>query len=250
VRALQHRSDVDGDEIVHGDLRDAASLVQATRGADAVIHLAAVTHARNPTAYDVNVSGTRALIESFDGRFVHISTRAINASGGAYSVSKARAEEVVRGARDWVIVRLPEVYGANSSEGIDGLLARARQGAAIPVVGAGLDQVCPVHVDDAVSAIIAALHAPSGRTYTLAGECTTTRDFAEAAVRLLGSSSRIVGLPRPAVALASRFARVLPLPLYPDQLARLSAPKESDASAARADLGFAPRRLEEGLRRT
>lgn len=249
VRALRHGRDVDGDEIVRGDLQDAASIARATDGVDAVIHLAAVTHARDPAAYDVNVTGTRALVDSFGGRIVHVSTRAIDPRGGAYSVSKARAEQVARGSREWVIVRLPEVYGAGGSEGIDGMIERARHGSAIPIVGSGDDEICPVHVDDAVSALVAALGAPTGRTYTLAGESTTIRGFAEEAVRLLGSSSRIIGVPTPAVALASRLARVLPLPLYPDQLARLRAPKESDASAARADLGFEPRRLVEGLLR-
>jgi nucleoside-diphosphate-sugar epimerase len=249
VRALQHRREVDGDEIVRGDLRDAASIARATAGVDAVIHLAAVTHARNPAAYEVNVTGTRALVDAYRGRIVHVSTRAIDSRGGAYSASKARAEGVARGSRQWVIVRLPEVYGANGSEGIDGIIERARRGSAIPIVGRGDDEVCPVHVEDAVSALVTALGAPARRTYTLAGECTTIRGFTEDAVRLLGSSSRIIGVPTPAVALVSRLARVLPLPLYPDQLARLRAPKESDASAARADLGFEPRRLDEGLRR-
>lgn len=248
VRALQHRRDVDGDEIVRGDLRDAASIARASDGVDAVIHLAAVTHARNPAAYEVNVTGTRALVDSFGGRIVHVSTRAIDPRGGAYSASKARAEEVARDSREWVIVRLAEVYGADGEEGLDGVLERARRGSAIPIVGSGSDEVCPVHVDDAVGALVAALRAPAGQTYTLAGECRTIRGFAEDAVRLLGSYSRIIGIPTPAVALAGRLARVLPLPLYPDQLARLRAPKESDASAARAELGFIPRPLDEGLR--
>jgi NADH dehydrogenase len=249
VRALQHRRDVDGDEIIRGDLSDASSIARATAGVDAVIHLAAVTHARNPAAYDVNVTGTRALVDAHHMRIVHVSTRAIDARGGAYSASKARAEGVARGSREWVIVRLPEVYGANGSEGVDGIIERARRGNAIPVVGSGSDEVCPVHVDDAVSALVTALSAPAGRTYTLAGECTTMRGFAEDVVRLLGSPSRIVGVPTPAVALASRLARVLPLPIYPDQLARLRAPKARDASAARADLGFEPCGLAEGLLR-
>lgn len=249
VRSLQHRRDVEGDEIVRGDLRDAASIARATDGVDAVIHLAAVTHARAPAAYEVNVTGTRALVDAFAGRVVHVSTRAIDPRGGAYSASKAQAEDVARGSQEWVIVRLPEVYGAGGAEGVDGIIERARRGNAIPIVGNGGDEVCPVHVDDAVSALVAALDAPAGRTYTLAGDCTTIRDFAEEAVRLLGSSSRIIGVPVAAVAVAARLARFLPLPLYPDQLARLRAPKESDASNARADLGFEPRGLAEGLGR-
>jgi hypothetical protein len=42
-------------------------------------------------------------------------------------------------------------------------------------------------------------------------------------------------------------ARFLPLPFYPDQLARLRAPKPPPSPEAAADLGFAPRPLREGL---
>jgi hypothetical protein len=43
-------------------------------------------------------------------------------------------------------------------------------------------------------------------------------------------------------------ARVAPLPLYPDQLARLRAPRPAPSPEAAAELGFAPRPLEAGLR--
>jgi nucleoside-diphosphate-sugar epimerase len=254
-RALAHVRPVAGaDEVCWGDLGDADSLRRACAGVAGVVHLAALTHSRNPRSYfDVNTVGTRALLAALPGglsRFVFVSTRAISQIGGSYSLSKLRAEDAVREAdAPWVIVRLPEVFGGGGAEGVDDILARARRGATIPLVGDGDDSLCPIYIDDAVSAIAAALSSSSavGRTYTLAGDCLPARQLALRCIRALGSSSRIVSVPLPAVRTLARAARFLPLPLYPDQLARLKAPKPPRTAEAEADLGFRPRSLEQVL---
>jgi len=255
-RCLEHRRTVRGaDEIVRGDLADPPSLARAVDGVDAVLHLAALTHARRPRPYaEVNVGGTIALVEAFRRsqarRLVLVSTRAVSPRGGAYSVSKLRAEKVVRslGPRQ-AIVRLPEVYGAGGAEGVDRLVSLAAASRTLALPGRGGHEVSPVLVDDVVGPLVAALDADAaaGRTYTLAGPAMTTRSFAEACVAAFGSGSRIVHVPISALAVASTLARVAPLPFYPDQLRRLLAPKPGPSPEAHADLGFWPRGVEEGL---
>jgi NADH dehydrogenase len=221
-----------------------------------VVHLAAVTHARRPRTYfETNLTGTVRLLDAAARhgvrRFVHVSTRAVSDAGGAYSRSKHMAEQAVREAPvDHTIVRLSELYGGAGAEGIDEIVARARRDAAIPVVGDGADRICPMHVDDAVAALAGAVAAPaaSGRTYTLGGECLTVREFAEACVRAFASKSRIRSVPVVAVAALGQLGRVLPLPIYPDQLARLRAADKPEVSPeAEGDLGFETRTLDEGL---
>jgi nucleoside-diphosphate-sugar epimerase len=254
TRALEHRTPVEADEVVSGDIVTGRGLDEAVAGADAVIHLAALTHSRRAAAYaTVNLEGTRRLLKAAEragvARFVHVSTRAIDPSGGAYSASKARAEELVRAAStDWVIVRLSEVYGAGSREGVDAIAASARVGRPVLVVGDGEQEVCPLHVEDAVDAIAGALRAPIGRTYTIGGECTTVRAFADACVSAFGSHSRIVRVPVPLVSLAARVSALLPLPLVPDQLLRLRAPKPRPSAEAASELMVRARPLAEGLR--
>ncbi len=258
VRCLVHRRPVaDADEIVSGDLADSASLERAAAGADAILHLAARTHARREADYiEANVEGTRRLLDAAAragvGRFVQVSTRAIDASGGAYSRTKLAAEGLVKASGlVWTIVRLPEVYGAGGAEGVDDVIARGRRGAPIAVVGRGEDVVCPIHVNDAVGAVAAALAAPAaaGKVYTLAGECLTMRQLAQVSAQTFGQHSQIVGVPRTLVRALSLAARFAPVPLYPDQLARLRAPKPARSPEAATDLGFAPCALGEGLRR-
>lgn len=257
TRALVHRTPVEGaDEVTRGALEDPASLRDATAGAAGVLHLAARTHARRVANYRrTNVDGTAHLVDAAAAngvkRFVHVSTRAVSPSGGGYSRSKLDAEALVRAAAlEHVIVRLPEVYGTGGREGMDDMLARAKAGAFIPVIGKGLDQLCPVHVDDVTGPLVAALSSPAaaGRTYTLAGECLAHREIARMCTAAFGSDSRLVSVPAAAVAVAGRLGRVLPLPVYPDQLARLRSEKAAASPEAQADLGFRPRGLQDGLR--
>jgi len=256
VRALIHRSDAtEADEWVRGDLADAESLAAAVSGTEAVIHLAAVTHARSEHTYrTVNVDGTARLVEAATqegvGRFIYVSTRAIDASGGAYSRSKADAERRVRQfAGSWVIVRLPEVYGAGGREGVDRVIELVRAGRFVPVVGSGRDELCPVHIDDAVAALAAALdsEAAARKTYTLAGSSVTSAELVRLCSATLGTPARTLHVPAVAVAALSVLSRLLPLPLYPDQLARLRAPKPTLSPEAGSDLGFQPRALARGI---
>lgn len=256
VRALVHRRSVlDAAETVRGDVRS-GDLRPAVEEVDAVLHLAAVTHARRTGEYfSVNVTGTQRLVEAAQAagvrRFVHVSTRAISPDGGAYSRSKLAAEEVVRSSRlEHTILRPAEVYGAGGNEGVDRIVAVAKRGGAVPVVGRGEDQICPIVLDDLVEPLATALASAdaAGKTYTLAGECLSVREFALACASVFGTRVRLVPIPALLLAGLAPLARALPLPFYPDQLARLQAPKAAASPDARDDLGFAPRPLEDGLR--
>jgi len=256
TRALVHRRQVNGAvELVEGSLDDRSSLQRATSCAAAVLHLAARTHARRDRDYwRTNVEGTVRLLEAARAtgvqRFAYVSSRAASERGGGYSRTKLEAEGLVRGAgMEHVVIRLPEVYGTGGREGVDEMLARACRGVAIPIVGAGEDELCPLHVDDAVAALVSALssQAAANRTYTLAGDCAPARQVAEACINACGSRSRIVQVPMVAVKVAAAASRALPLPIYPDQLRRLRCAKPAPSPEAAVDLGFAPRGLEEGL---
>ena len=258
VRALVHRRPVvAADECVPGDVQDPGSLDAAAEGVDAVLHAAAVTHARAARRYvEVNVRGTEHVVRSARRagvrRLLLVSSRALGEGGGAYSDSKRRSESVVLSAGlPTTIVRLPEVYGAGSREGIDRIIAAARGGRPILIVGRGRDPISPVHVDDAVAALVRALAAPAAvaQTYTLAGPTLTLHEVTEICRAAFGSRSRVVRLPEAIVRAVIPLSRILPLPLYPDQLDRLRAPRPPATPAAADELGFRPRAFAEGLSR-
>jgi uncharacterized protein YbjT (DUF2867 family) len=179
-----------------------------------------------------------------------VSTRAISRDGGAYSSSKSEAEGIVSASGvPFVIVRLPEVYGVGGAEGVDSVIERARMNRSILLVAAEAAQVCPAHAGDVVPALVRALESRRalGKTYTLAGECMSLGAFARGCIEALRSTSSIVVLPTTGVRALGLLGSILPLPIYPDQLSRLLAPKPAASIDAAADLGFAPRTLVQGL---
>lgn len=255
VRALEHRRDVpDADDRVRGSILDTSVLSDAARGCAGVVHLAGLTHSRSPGPYRrVNLEGTRALVAAAQRepgiRFVFVSSRTATPTGGTYAVSKLEAEEAVRESElDWTIVRLPEVYGLGGNEGVDRILESARAGRRILIPATDVE-VCPMYVDDAVAACVGALMSPqtTRRIYTLAGECMTLTAFAEACRARGSARARVVRIPLGVIRVACALSRVIPLPVYPDQLSRLMVAKPEPSHDASKELGFTPRALESGL---
>jgi nucleoside-diphosphate-sugar epimerase len=254
VRAFTHRRPVDGaDEWCHGTLLDPEVCRKALEGCDAVVHAAGVTHARRRGAYrEANVGTTASLVtaaeQSSARRFLFVSSRTASPTGGWYSQSKLAAEQLVADSSlGWTIVRLPEIYGGGSGEGIDRLIASARSGGWVLVPGRGESELCPMHIDDAVHACVQALRPDPavGGTYVLGGECLSLRTFVDRCIEVSGSDARVVSVPW-ALLRAAAFAGRLVGPVYPDQVARLRSPKPTPCT--RADLAVEQRPLEAGLR--
>jgi NADH dehydrogenase len=244
---------------VQGDLRDASAVAAALAGVDEVIHAAAVTHTTERTLYAaVNVQGTAHLVDAAAPRglkrFVHVSTRAIGAAGGGYSHSKERAEaRVTASGLPWVVLRPAEVYGGGGHDAVLDLVRTIEQRRFVLVPGHGRWRLSPVHVDDVVEALVRALDAEVavGQVYTLAGpEELTLVQLVERIEAHLGVPRRVrIHVPlvvaRVGVELAALLGRG---GVVRDQLPRLTLAKSADSSLAARELGFAPRRLEVGLR--
>ena len=121
-----------------------------------VIHFAGVTHASDEQQYwNVNLEGTVRLAEAVRAngcrRFVYISTRCATQGSGAYGESKLAAEQELQ-KFDWeslLIIRPAEIYGGESNEGIDRMLAVARRWRMVPALFGNANLLfAPMHVDD------------------------------------------------------------------------------------------------------
>lgn len=235
-----------GLEVRRANLNDPDRLDGAFDGADAVIHLSGMAQA----AWLVPAL-ERASVRS--GVFVSsagVHTRLASAGADA----KRRGEAVLRASRlGHVILRPSMIYGAPGDRNLARLLGWLERVPLLPLPGGGGTLQQPIHVDDLVAAILAALDAPAGTRaeYDVGGPAPMPlRELVRVCAEELGRPAWLLPLPlgpaHRAVVLARRLR--LPCPVRPEQVLRLAESKAVDVGPLMRDLGVAPRPFRDGIR--
>ncbi len=187
VRSLQ-RQDLPalrelGVDVVRADLADRQAVIEAARGCDAVIHIAAKTGVWGAYAdyYRANVLGTRNILEACAvngiSRLVYTSTPSVIHAGGdvegvdesaplathfetAYPSTKAEAERLILAANGpqlgTVVLRPHLIWGPDDPQLTARILARGKAGR-LRLVGKGLKRIDSIYIDNAVDAHLLAL---------------------------------------------------------------------------------------------
>jgi nucleoside-diphosphate-sugar epimerase len=266
-----------GAEPVMGDLDDLH-----VEDCEVAFHAAAkVEDFGDPADFErVNVQGTRNVVAACRAggvrRLVHVGTEAalmagqplVNVDESAplrpdspvlYSSSKARAEEIVRGADfETVVVRPRFVWGRGDTTLLPQMVEMVRTGR-FRWVGGGRQLTATTHIDNTVEGLwLAATRAPAGGVYFVTdGEPTVFRDFVTQWVGTQGvtipDKSVPPGVAKAAAASAERIWRLLKRPGSPP-LTRFAVWVSSqectiDISRAERELGYAPvTTREDGLR--
>jgi 2-alkyl-3-oxoalkanoate reductase len=266
---------------VVADIAEDGPWVEAFVGCDVVIHTAAiVAEAGDRDRFEaVNVGGTRRVCEAAADadvdRVLHLSSIVVYGdrfplgslreeddpivpTGGPYTDTKIAAEHAALAAAsdrrlDLTIIRPGDVYGAGSIPWVKRPLDLLRRGLFVLVDG-GVWPLSPVHVDDLVAGILAALDTDvaRGRVYNLAGPPVRTREFVAHHAAYVGRP--LVSLPRPVARLASRaiattarLAGRVP-PISPEAIEYLTHPGGYATDRAARELGWQPQvDLVEGL---
>ncbi len=198
VRCLVRKSsktkflDTLGVEYAYGAIDDAASLPDAVRGVDAIVHAAGVVKADSEEGFiRVNAEGSRALVAAAEKhakglrRFVHVSTAGVHGPGKpgvrvrasdamnpvtGYSRSKLEGERRIMAFADRVpitILRPPPIYGPRDTE-IFKLFQILSYGMALRF-GRAMESVSMIYGPDAADACIKAITAdvPSGTAFLI-----------------------------------------------------------------------------------
>ena len=241
---------------VRAELDDEETLAEALRGCDALVHLAG-GGLRNPhETWRLNAEGTahalNACRRAAVRRFLLASTVTVTRRRvAAYGASKREAErEALASGLDATVFRFAFVYGPGRTGVFARLVQLARSLPVVPVVGSGKLDIAPVYVDDVVSAIVAALDRPhtAGKIYTLAGPPAAFDDVVQGVLARLGVRKRTLHVPAPAALLLARALERMPsAPITRDNVLGITQEADHDSSLARAELGFSPRPLREGL---
>jgi nucleoside-diphosphate-sugar epimerase len=202
-----------GYQTIHGDLEDAASIANAVRAVDAVVH-AASPNDQNSAAYDE--AATRAIIAALRGtskRFLYTSGCFLyGATGDAPATERsplnplelvrfrqALEEEILGAAADGVhsiVIRPAWVYG-NHAWTTMMMYGSAQQQGAARYVGKGQNRWTCVHADDLAELYLLALEkAPAASIFNGAhGAPMTLIEIARAASEGAGAGGRVAEWP-------------------------------------------------------
>ncbi|NLT66225.1 MAG: NAD(P)-dependent oxidoreductase [Acidobacteria bacterium] len=273
-----------GAEITIGSVADAALMDKLVEGCDGVQHAAAAFRKVNlpqSVYYDVNVNGTRYLLEAAlkhgVQKFVYCSTCGVHgdvknppAAEDApiepedyYQLTKYQGEEVVHEylakGLDACIIRPTAIYGPGDPERFLMLFRRVKTGR-FYMFGPGTAHYHPVYIDNLVDAMVLAMETPAsrGQTYLIADE--TSYPIARLVMeigKVLNKNVSIIHLPFwplwTAAFICESIYRFLPTepPLFRRRADWFRQYRSFDISKARRELGYAPRvGLKEGLKMT
>ncbi|MEE1617259.1 NAD-dependent epimerase/dehydratase family protein [Brachybacterium sp. J153] len=235
VSAFQRRpAGIPGVTDVRGDLTDAEDVRRAVDGVDAVVHLAAKVSISGPEEEyrAINIGGTSHVVEALrargGGALVNVSSPSVAHLGraiegldatpadperarGPYSRTKASAELLAMAAdgSDGLLVtsvRPHIVWGPGDTQLVGRIVDRAASGR-LPLLDEGMALIDTTYVDNAASAIVAALDRIEdvhGESFVVTnGEPRTVRDvfhgWCDAAgvprprLRVPGAAARLAG---------------------------------------------------------
>jgi len=282
--SLSERLRTSGARLVEGDLGSRDAIRDLVKGADAVLHVAAVYRtAGHPDSYyrDVNVRGTARLLEAAAeagvGRFVHTSTVGVHghvkeppadetapvAPGDIYQETKAEAEALAlefhreRGL-PVAVVRPGAIYGPGETRLLK--LFRAIARGRYAVVGSGRSFYHPVYIDDLVQGFLLALDRDEavGESFLICGpEYVSQADLAALVAKHTGGRVLPFRIPAAPIQLAGDVveAACVPLgiepPLHRRRVDFWTKSRAFTIEKARRLLGYDPQvHLDEGIART
>lgn len=267
---------------VEGTLEDAEALAAGVRGAEVVVHLAALVSFRpedRATMFRLHEGATAQLAALARGasvrRFLHMSTIcAVGCSDApqtldetaaynfarlriGYCDSKYAAERAVLAEAalglNAVVVNPPSMYGAGDRRKADGSLMEALMRGRIQVAPPGGINVANV-LDVCRGCLLALDHGRSGERYILGGENLTGRELFARIAAVVGGRAPRFRTPALAVRAAATVLRLKERllgsrpPLTSEVLALAPRYLWYSSDKARRELGYQPGSVDEGIR--
>ncbi|MBA3864888.1 MAG: NAD-dependent epimerase/dehydratase family protein [Solirubrobacterales bacterium] len=273
-----------GCELVSGDLGDEVAIREGMAGCDAVIHAAAIYEVGIPVSAReamraANVGGTErvlgAALKAKIPKVVYVSTVGVfgNTHGevvdesyehpaqeftSCYEQTKWEAHRVAKRligeGLPCVIVQPGGVYGPGDTSSIAELLNQFLAGK-MPLLPFPELGICLSHVEDIASGILLALDlGKAGESYVISGPATTVREaigiVAEVTGKVAPKRAMPVGLMKAMIPVGPLVGKLMG---QPPNLRELISSADgvtfwASYDKAKAELGYEPRPLEQGLR--
>ncbi|WP_281193999.1 complex I NDUFA9 subunit family protein [Halorubrum sp. F4] len=234
-----------------GDVTAYDSITPAVEGHDAVVNLVALSPLFEPKGGNVmhdriHRAGTENLVRAAEeagaDRFLQMSALGADPDGDtAYIRSKGQAEEIVRGSDlEWTTFRPSVVFGEGGefvsfTKRLKGMFAPGVP--LYPLPGGGRTRFQPIHVEDLVPMLVAALESDEhvGEVYEVGGpETLTLREVTNLVYEAERKGVRIVPLPMPLARIGLTVLGAVPgFPMGGDQYRSL----KFDNTTADNDVG-------------
>lgn len=242
-------------EKVAADIRDAAAVENALKGADAAVNAVGLYVEKGDLTFQaIHVEGARRLADlawqQGCGRLVHISGIAADATGrSGYLRARGLGEEAVQRAMTEAIILRPSALFAESADFVSSLVSLASSLPIFPLFGRGETRLQPVFADDVARAAVAVIapQSAAAKIYELGGpEIYRYRDLVEMVMQAAGKRPLLLPLPFQIWSGLATLARFLPNPpLTEGQVALMR--RDNIASPdlpGLKDLGITPTRLD------
>jgi len=243
IDVLDPSERLSGVEYVRADVRDAARMEELIRGADIVIHNAALVplSRADKTFHDVNVGGTRNVLNAARAasvrKIVYVSSSAVfgvpTTSGAitehtplapfeAYGISKAEAESVCHEFREWLdvsIVRPRTILGPGRMGLLSLVFDWVSENRPVFILGPGKNRYQFVSGEELAADIVSvATIACKNEDFNVGtSRFGTLRDDMEAFIKNVGSTSKVIsvspGLARAVLPILS-FLHLVPFVSY------------------------------------
>ena len=221
-----------GAELVEGDVTDPRSLVAASVGVDAVVHLVAIIRGSRADFERVMAQGTRDVVaaakEAGVRRFVLASALGLDErtkDAVPYFAAKWEMERaVMESGLEYVILRPSFVFGKDGGV-LPTFVRLARLAPVTPIVGPGTQRLQPIWVEDVAEyyAQSVDLAAAANRTFEVGGpDAPTWNEFWERLKRVLGVHRPSMHVPFSVLRVQAALTERLPFaPVTRDQLTML-----------------------------
>ncbi|SRR5579875_99436 len=242
-------------EMVQGDTTQPASLVEALKGVDTVVHAAFITADKKEGPGNryvaTNVQGTANLIRAAEeagvGRVVEMSGLGTRPDKpGSYMQGRYLAEQMLKESKlDWTIIQ-PSVLFGKDAPFIKGLVDLIQTSPIVPLIGGGTMMFQPIYVEDVVRVVLRVLAEPESsrrKTFTIGGpEYYSFTQMIDTLLHALHKTRLKAPAPRPLVGIgAAVMETVLPKPpLTKAAMTLFSFDNTTDLNSVERDFGFAP----------
>jgi len=162
-----------------GDIRNKQQVTEQTKKINTIIHLAAMIEGNKKEIREVNIQGTRNIIEATKKnrvkKIIFMSSDAVHSPyKDEYGKTKLEAEKIIKTFPNHVILRCTVVYGKEDQRNLGRAIDLIKKSKIIPIVGPGNKLMQPVYVGDIVRFIEKAIKTKKKGIYDIRGPSKVT----------------------------------------------------------------------------